>query len=63
MTVSVLERKRDQLINKYKLDNINAKISALPSKDLDKYEMLMDNLLGIRLSNEDNIRFEYSPLN
>ena len=63
MTVSVLERKRDQLINQYKLDNINAKISALPSKDLDKYEMLMDNLLGIRLSNEDNIRFEYSPLN
>ena len=63
MTVRVLERKRDQLINKYKLDNINAKISALPSKDLDKYEMLMDNLLGIRLSNEDNIRFEYSPLN
>ena len=50
----MLQRKKDQLLGQYKLDNVNAKISALSSKDIDKYELLTDNHLGIRPSTLDN---------
>ena len=54
MVADALQRKKDQLLGQYKLDNVNAKISALSSKDIDKYELLTDNHLGIRLCNVDN---------
>ena len=50
----MLQRKKDQLLGQYKLDNVNAKISAQSSKDIDKYELLTDNHLGIRPSTLDN---------
>ena len=54
MVADALQRKKDQLLGQYKLDNINANISALSSKDIDKYELLTDNHLGIRPSTLDN---------
>ena len=54
MVADALQRKKDQLLGQYKLDNVNAKISALSSKDIDKYELLTDNHLGIRPSTLDN---------
>ena len=38
MSVDVLQRRKAQLTAQYNLDNLNSKISALSSKELDKYE-------------------------
>ena len=62
MSVDVLQRRKAQLTAQYNLDNLNSKISALSSKDLDKYEWLTNTHLGKRPSNLDNMKFEYSPL-
>ena len=44
------------------LDRKAAEISPLPSNNLDKYEYLTHEDLGLKLSTIEQIKFEYSPL-
>ena len=46
----------------YDLDRKTAKISALSSNNLDKYEYLTDEDLGLKPNTIEQARFEYSPL-
>ena len=46
----------------YDLDRKAAKISALSSNNLDKYEYLTGEDLGIKTSTLEQAKFEYSPL-
>ena len=46
----------------YDLYRKNAKISALSSNNLDKYEYLTGEDLGLKPSAVEQIKFEYSPL-
>ena len=46
----------------YDLDRKAAKISALPSNNLDKYEYLTGKDLGLEPSTIKQAKFEYSPL-
>ena len=46
----------------YDLDRKAAKISALSSNNLDKYEYLTGEALGLKLSTIEQVKFEYSPL-
>ena len=39
-----------------------SKISALPSNNLDKYELLTGEDLGLKPSTIEQAKFEYSPL-
>ena len=47
----------------YNLDRKAAKISALSSNNLDKYEYLTGEDLGLKPSIIEQAKFEYSPLN
>ena len=47
---------------KYNLDKETAKISALSSTELDKYEYLTGEDLGYKPGVVERPRFEYSPL-
>ena len=55
---------RKIMLNKaqYDLDREAAKISALSSKELDKYEYLAGDNLGYKPSVLEKAKFEYSPL-
>ena len=46
----------------YDLDRKAAKISALSSNNLDKYEYLTGEDLGLKASTIEQARFEYFPL-
>ena len=46
----------------YALDRKTAKISALSSNNLDKYEYLTGEDLGLKPSTVEQTQFEYSPL-
>ena len=46
----------------YDLDRKAAKISALSSNNLDKYEYLTGENLGLKPSTVEQAKFEYSPL-
>ena len=46
----------------YDLDRKAAKISALSSNNLDKYEYLASEDLGLKPSTIEQTKFEYSPL-
>ena len=46
----------------YNLDRKAAKISAFSSNNLDKYEYLTGEGLGLRPSTIEQTKFEYSPL-
>ena len=46
----------------YDLDRKAAKISALSSNNLDKYEFLSGEDLGLNPSTVEQVKFEYSPL-
>ena len=46
----------------YELDRKAAKISALFSNNLDKYEYLTGEKLGLKLNTIEQAKFEYSPL-
>ena len=46
----------------YRLDRKAAKISALSSNNLDKYEYLTGEDLGLKPSTVEQARFEQSPL-
>ena len=66
MTVSdqlkILNRKIKQNETQYDLDREAAKISALSSNNLDKYEYLTGEDLSLKPGTVEQVKFEYSPL-
>ena len=49
-------------VNQYKVDRLNAEISAFSSGDLNKYEFLTRKDLNYKPNALDKDRFEFSPL-
>ena len=60
--IKVLNRKIKQNEAQYDLDREAAKISALSFNNLDKYEYLTGEDLGLKPSTVEKAKFEYSPL-
>ena len=60
--IKILNRKTKQNEAQYDLDREVAKISALSSNNLDKYEYLTGEDLDIKPSTVEQTKFEYSPL-
>ena len=60
--IKILNRKIMQNEAQYDLDRKAAKISALSSNNLDKYEYLTGEDLGLKPSSIEQSKFEYSPL-
>ena len=60
--IKILDRKIMQNEAQYDLDKKAAKISALSSNNLDKYEYLTGQDLGLKPSTVEQTKFEYSPL-
>ena len=60
--IKLLNRKIMQNEAQYDLDRKAAKISALSSNNLDKYEYLTGEDLGLKLSTVEQAKFEYSPM-
>ena len=60
--IKILNRKIKQNEAQYDLDREAAKISALSSNNLDKYEDLTGEDLGFKPSTIEKTKFEYSPL-
>ena len=60
--IKILDRKIMQNEAQYDLDRKAAKISALSFNNLDKYEYLTYEDLGLKPSTIEQTRFEYSPL-
>ena len=60
--INILNRKIKQNEAQYVLDREAAKISALSSNNLDKYEYLTGEDLGLKPSTVEQAKFEYSPL-
>ena len=60
--IKILNRKIKQNEVQYDLYREAAKISALSSKNLDKYEYLTGEDLGLKPSTVEKAKFEYSPL-
>ena len=60
--IEVLNRKIKQNESQYDLDRKAAEISALSSKNLDKYELLTGEDLDLKPSTVEQAKFEYSPL-
>ena len=58
----ILNRKIMQNEAKYDLDRKAAKICALSSNNLDKYEYLAGEDLGLKPNTTEQTKFEYSPL-
>ena len=60
--IKILDKKNLQNEAQYDLDRKAAKISALSSNNLDKYEYLTSEDLGLKPNTIEQARFEYSPL-
>ena len=60
--IRTLNSKINQNESQYDLDRKAAEISALSSKNLDKYELLTGEDLDLRPSTVEKTKFEYSPL-
>ena len=58
----ILDAKIESNVNQYKVDRLNAEISAFSSDDLDKYEFLKRIDLNYEPNALDKARFEFSPL-
>ena len=58
----ILDAKIESNINQYKVDRLNAEISAFSSGDLNKYEFLKRRDLNYKPNALDKARFEFSPL-
>ena len=58
----ILNNKTESNINQYKVDRLNAEISAFSSGDLNKYEFLIRKDLKYKPNALDKARFEFSPL-
>ena len=59
--IKILERKTNQNEAQYDLDRKAAKVSALSSNNLDKYEYLTGEDHNYKPSTVEQARFEYSP--
>ena len=58
----ILDAKIESNVNQYKVDRLNAEISAFSSGDLNKYNFLTRKDLKYKLNALDKARFEFSPL-
>ena len=58
----ILNNKIESNINQYKVDRLNAEISAFSSGDLNKYEFLTRKDLKYKPNALDKATFEFSPL-
>ena len=58
----ILDDKIESNVNQYKVDRLNAEISAFSSGDLNKYEFLTRKDLKYKPNALDKVRFEFSPL-
>ena len=58
----ILNDKIESNVNQYKVDRLNAEISAFSSGDLNKYEFLKRIDLNYKPNALDKARFEFSPL-
>ena len=58
----ILDAKTESNVNQYKVDRLNAEISAFSSGDLNKYEFLKRTDLNYKPNVLDKARFEFSPL-
>ena len=58
----ILDNKIESNINQYKVDRLNAEISAFSSGDLNKYEFLTRKDLKYKPDVLDKVKFEFSPL-
>ena len=58
----ILDAKTESNVNQYKVDRLNAEISAFSSGDLIKYEFLKRIDLNYKPNALDKARFEFSPL-
>ena len=61
--INILDRNIMQNETQYDLDRKAAKMSAMSSNNLDKYEYLAGEDLGLKPSIIEQAKFEYSPLN
>ena len=57
-----IDDKIESNTNQYKIDRLNAEISAFSSGDLNKYEFLTRKDLKYKPNALDKARFEFSPL-
>ena len=60
--IKILDNKIESNINQYKINRLNAEISAFLSRDLNKYEFLTRKDLKYKPNALDKARFEFSPL-
>ena len=60
--IKILDRKIKQNESQYDLGREAATVSALSSNNLDKYELLTGEDLGLKPSTLKQTKFEYSPL-
>ena len=60
--IKILNREIMQNEAQYDLDRKTVKISALSSNNLDKYEYLTGEDLGLKPSSIEQAKFEYSPV-
>ena len=60
--IKILDDKIESNVNQYKVDRLNAEISAFSSSDLNKYEFLTRKDLNYTPNVLDKARFEFSPL-
>ena len=58
----ILDAKIESNVNQYKVDRLNAEISAFSSGDLNKYEFLTRKDIKYKPNSLDKARFEFSPL-
>ena len=58
----IFDAKIESNVNQYKVDRMNAEISAFSSGDLNKYEFLKSVDLNYKPNALDKARFEFSPL-
>ena len=58
----ILDAKIESNVNQYKVDKMNAEISAFSSGDLNKYEFLTRKDLKYKSNALDKARFQFSPL-
>ena len=58
----ILDDKIESNTNQYKVDRLNAEISAFSSGDLNKYEFLTRKDFKYKPNALDKVRFEFSPL-
>ena len=60
--IKILNNKIESNTNQYKVDRLNAEISAFSSGDLNKYEFLTRKDLKYKPNALDKAKFEFSPL-